>query len=64
VEALYAEAVYLGIFSRLDPLDGLEVDIRIAKRLLIMFQRLLKHLARELDSAKIPYAESGLEQFQ
>jgi len=31
VEALYAEAVYLGIFSRLDPLDGLEVDIRIAK---------------------------------
>lgn len=31
VEALYAEAVYLGIFSRLDPLDGLEVAIRIAK---------------------------------
>jgi len=31
VEALYAEAVYLGTFSRQDPLDGLEVAIRIAK---------------------------------
>jgi len=31
VEAMHAEAVCLGIFSRLDPLDGLEVDIKIAK---------------------------------
>ena len=31
VESLYAEAVYLGTFSRQDPLDGLEVDIKIAE---------------------------------
>ena len=31
VESLYAEAVYLGTFSRQDLLDGLEVDIKIAK---------------------------------
>jgi hypothetical protein len=31
VEALYAEAVALGAFPLKDPLDGIEVDIRIAK---------------------------------
>ena len=31
MEALYQEAVALGVFPLKDPLDGLEVDIRIAK---------------------------------
>jgi len=31
VEALYKEAVTLGVFPLKDPLEGLEVDIRIAK---------------------------------
>ncbi len=31
VEALYQEAVSLGVFPLKDPLEGLEVDIRIAK---------------------------------
>ena len=31
VEALYQEAVELGVFPLKDPLEGLEVDIRIAK---------------------------------
>ena len=31
VEALYREAVALRIFPMKDPLDGLEVDIKIAK---------------------------------
>ena len=31
VEALYKEAVALGVFPLKDPLEGLEVDIRIAK---------------------------------
>ncbi len=31
VEALYKEAVALGVFPLRDPLDGLDVDLRIAK---------------------------------
>lgn len=31
VEALYREAVVLGVFPLKDSLEGLEVDIRIAK---------------------------------
>jgi hypothetical protein len=31
VEALYKEAVALGVFPLKDPLEGLEVDIRVAK---------------------------------
>ena len=31
VEALYKEAVALGIFPLKNPLDGIEVDIKIAK---------------------------------
>ena len=31
VEALYEEAVALGAFPLKDPLDGIEVDIKIAK---------------------------------
>ena len=31
VEALYKEAVALGVFPPKDSLEGLEVDIRIAK---------------------------------
>ena len=31
VEALFQEAVALGVFPLKDPLEGLEVDIRIAK---------------------------------
>jgi hypothetical protein len=31
VEALYNEAVALGIFPLKDPLEGLEADIRIAR---------------------------------
>jgi len=31
VEALFQEAVELGVFPLKDPLEGLEVDIRIAK---------------------------------
>jgi hypothetical protein len=31
VDALYREAVVLGVFPLKDPLEGLEVDIRIAK---------------------------------
>ena len=31
VEALYEEAVALGLFPLKDPLEGVEVDIRIAK---------------------------------
>ena len=31
VEALYDEAVALGAFPLKDPLDGIEVDIKIAK---------------------------------
>lgn len=31
LEALYEEAVALGIFPLKDPLEGIEVDIRIAK---------------------------------
>ena len=31
LEALYNEAVALGVFPLKDPLEGLEVDIRIAK---------------------------------
>jgi hypothetical protein len=31
VEALYREAVALGVFPLQDSLEGLEVDIRIAK---------------------------------
>ena len=31
VEALYKEAVALGIFPSKNPLDGIEVDIKIAK---------------------------------
>ena len=31
VEALYKEAVALGVFPLKNPLEGLEVDIRIAK---------------------------------
>ncbi len=31
VEALYKEAVALGVFPLSDPLDGLDVDLRIAK---------------------------------
>jgi len=31
VEALFQEAVDLGVFPLKDPLEGLEVDIRIAK---------------------------------
>ena len=31
VEALFEEAVELGVFPLKDPLEGLEVDIRIAK---------------------------------
>ncbi|MFH1941880.1 MAG: hypothetical protein ABIL68_07220 [bacterium] len=30
-EAMYEEAVELGIFPLKDPLEGIEVDIRIAK---------------------------------
>jgi hypothetical protein len=30
-EALYEEATYLGVFPLKNPLEGLEVDIRIAK---------------------------------
>jgi hypothetical protein len=31
VEALYREAVALGVIPLKDPLDGLDVDLRIAK---------------------------------
>jgi hypothetical protein len=31
VEAMYEEAVLLGVFPLKDPLDGIEVDIKIAK---------------------------------
>ena len=31
VEALYKEAVALGVMPLKDPLDGLDVDLRIAK---------------------------------
>ena len=31
IEALFQEAVDLGVFPLKDPLEGLEVDIRIAK---------------------------------
>ena len=31
VNAMYDEAVALGIFPLKDPLDGLEIDIKIAK---------------------------------
>ena len=31
VESLYEEAVLLGIFPLKDPLDGFEIDIKIAK---------------------------------
>lgn len=31
VNAMYDEAVALGIFPMKDPLDGLEIDIKIAK---------------------------------
>jgi hypothetical protein len=31
MESLYKEAVALGVFSLKDPLDGLEVDIKIAR---------------------------------
>jgi hypothetical protein len=31
VDAMYDEAVALGIFPLKDPLDGLEIDIKIAK---------------------------------
>jgi hypothetical protein len=31
VEALYKEAVSLGVFPLKDPLEGIEVDIKIAK---------------------------------
>jgi len=31
VDAMYDEAVALGIFPLKDPLDGLKIDIRIAK---------------------------------
>ncbi len=31
VEALFQEAVDLGVFPLKDPLEGLEVDIRVAK---------------------------------
>ncbi len=31
VEALYKEAVALGVIPLRDPLDGLDVDLRIAK---------------------------------
>ena len=31
VDALFEEAVELGVFPPRDPLEGLEVDIRIAK---------------------------------
>ena len=31
LEALYEEAVALGVFPLRDPLDGLDVDLRIAK---------------------------------
>jgi len=31
VEALYKEAVALGVFPLKNPLDGLDVDLRIAK---------------------------------
>ncbi len=31
VEAMYKEAVLLGAFPLQDPLDGIEVDIKIAK---------------------------------
>jgi len=30
-EALYEEAVALGVFPMKDPLDGIDVDIRIAR---------------------------------
>jgi hypothetical protein len=33
VEALYKEAVALGVFPLKDSLEGLEVDIRIARRI-------------------------------
>lgn len=31
VEAMYEEAVSLGVFPLKDPLDGIEVDIKVAK---------------------------------
>jgi hypothetical protein len=31
VEALYREAVALGVFPPKDPLEGIEVDIRVAR---------------------------------
>jgi hypothetical protein len=31
MDAMYEEARLLGVFDRLDPLDGIEVDIRIAR---------------------------------
>ncbi len=31
VEAMYEEAVLLGVFPLKNPLDGIEVDIKIAK---------------------------------
>lgn len=31
LDALYQEAVHLGVFPLKDPLEGIEVDIRVAK---------------------------------
>ncbi|HCZ06042.1 MAG TPA: hypothetical protein DHV12_02720 [Thermotogae bacterium] len=31
LDALYREAVHLGVFPLKDPLEGIEVDIRVAK---------------------------------
>lgn len=31
LDALYEEAVYLGVFPLKDPLDGIDVDVNIAK---------------------------------
>ncbi len=31
LEALWAEAVALGVFAAADPLEGIEVDVRVAR---------------------------------
>ena len=58
VEALYEEAVALGLFPLKDPLEGLEVDIRM-RRLSPMFRELPRKIARCLNKASIPYMVIG-----
>jgi hypothetical protein len=58
VDALYEEALHLGVARRQDPLEGIETIIRVAS-VVNSVESLLARLATALDDAGIAYMVIG-----